>query len=96
MKQYEGTVKNDQGALDAAKLNLTYCHITSPITGVVGLRLVDPGNIVHATRHQRHGRDHADPAHQRHFHGFGRSAGADFAEDARAARNCRWTPGTAS
>ena len=47
--QYEGTVKNDQGLLDAARLNVTYCHITSPITGIVGLRLVDPGNIVHAT-----------------------------------------------
>lgn len=47
--QDEGTVTNDQGLLDAAKLNVTYAHITSPITGVVGLRLVDPGNIVHAT-----------------------------------------------
>jgi membrane fusion protein, multidrug efflux system len=46
--QYEGTVINDQGLLDAAKLNVTYCHITAPTTGVVGLRLVDPGNIVHA------------------------------------------------
>jgi membrane fusion protein, multidrug efflux system len=47
--QYEGTVENDQGLLDAAKLNVTYCHIAAPITGVVGLRLVDPGNIVHST-----------------------------------------------
>ncbi len=47
--QYEGTVINDQGLLDAAKLNVTYCHITAPITGMVGLRLVDPGNIVHAS-----------------------------------------------
>ena len=46
--QYEGTVTNDQGTLDAAKVNVGYCHITSPITGVVGLRLVDPGNIVHS------------------------------------------------
>jgi multidrug efflux system membrane fusion protein len=46
--QDEGTVTNDQGLLDAAKLNVTYCHIASPITGLVGLRLVDPGNIVHA------------------------------------------------
>jgi multidrug efflux system membrane fusion protein len=46
--QYEGTVKNDEGLLDAAKLNVTYSHITSPLTGVVGLRLVDPGNIIHA------------------------------------------------
>ncbi len=47
--QDEGAVKTDQGNIDAAKLNLVYCHITSPITGRVGLRLVDPGNIVHAS-----------------------------------------------
>jgi len=47
--QYEGTVKNDQGLLDAAKLNVTYSHIPAPISGIVGLRLVDPGNIVHST-----------------------------------------------
>ena len=49
VQQYEGTVKNDEGVLDAAKVNLAYCNITAPITGLVGLRLVDPGNIVHAT-----------------------------------------------
>lgn len=43
-----GTVKADQGALDNARLNLAYCHITSPIDGRVGLRLVDPGNMVQA------------------------------------------------
>ena len=47
--QEEGVVKSDQGQIDAAKLNLVYCHIASPITGRVGLRLVDPGNIVHAS-----------------------------------------------
>jgi len=47
--QDEGVVKSDQGQIDAAKLNLVYCHIASPITGRVGLRLVDAGNIVHAT-----------------------------------------------
>jgi multidrug efflux system membrane fusion protein len=47
--QLEGTVKTDIGAVDAAKLNLVYCRITAPITGRIGLRLVDPGNIVHAT-----------------------------------------------
>jgi membrane fusion protein, multidrug efflux system len=46
--QDEGTVKNDEGALANAKVNLIYCHITSPIDGRVGLRLVDPGNIVQA------------------------------------------------
>ncbi len=47
--QYEGTIKTDQSQIDSAKLNLVYCHITSPITGLIGLRLVDPGNIVHAS-----------------------------------------------
>ncbi len=46
--QLEGMVRTDQAAVDNAKLNLVYCHITSPISGRVGLRLVDPGNIVHA------------------------------------------------
>ncbi len=46
--QYEGTVKNDEGQVENAKVNLIYCHITSPIDGRVGLRLVDPGNIVQA------------------------------------------------
>lgn len=48
VKQDEGTVKNDQGLVDNAKVNLVYCHITSPINGRVGLRLVDIGNIVQA------------------------------------------------
>jgi multidrug efflux system membrane fusion protein len=47
--QLEGTVRNDQAAVDNAKLNILYCHITSPISGRVGLRLVDPGNMVHAS-----------------------------------------------
>ena len=49
VQQLEGTVKNDQGQIEATKVQLIYCRITSPITGRVGLRLVDPGNIVHAT-----------------------------------------------
>lgn len=48
VKQYEATIKQDQANINAAKLNVTYSHITAQITGVVGLRLVDPGNIVHA------------------------------------------------
>jgi multidrug efflux system membrane fusion protein len=47
--QAEGVVKADQAQVDSAKLSLVYCRITAPITGRVGLRLVDPGNIVHAT-----------------------------------------------
>ncbi len=47
--QYEGAVTTDQGAIASAKLSLTYSRITSPLTGRIGLRLVDPGNIVHAS-----------------------------------------------
>jgi multidrug efflux system membrane fusion protein len=46
--QDEGTVKTDQANIDSAKLNLVYCHITAPITGRIGLRLIDPGNYVQA------------------------------------------------
>jgi multidrug efflux system membrane fusion protein len=49
VSQYDGTLKTDQAAIDSAKLNLTYSHITAPIDGRVGLRLVDPGNIVHSS-----------------------------------------------
>ena len=47
--QLDGTVRNDQATVENAKLNLVYCHITAPVSGRIGLRLVDPGNIVHAS-----------------------------------------------
>ena len=46
VQQYEGTVKQDQALIAAQALNITYTHIVSPISGRVGLRLVDPGNYV--------------------------------------------------
>jgi len=46
--QYEGAVKTDQAAIGSAKLNITYCHITAPFSGRIGLRLVDMGNFVQA------------------------------------------------
>ncbi len=46
--QLQGALGADQAAIENAKLQLMYCHIHSPIDGRVGLRLVDPGNIVHA------------------------------------------------
>ena len=49
VQQYAGSVKQDQGLVDAQALNLAYCRIVSPITGRVGLRLVDPGNYVQTT-----------------------------------------------
>src|SRR5208283_3733686 len=44
--QVEGTVKNDQGTVQFDQIQVDYCHITAPISGRVGLRLVDPGNVV--------------------------------------------------
>ncbi len=49
VKQYQGAVISDQAQIDNARLNLIYCHIVSPITGRVGLRLVDQGNFVQTT-----------------------------------------------
>lgn len=46
--QFEGSIKGDQGAIDSAKLQIVYSHVTAPISGRIGLRLVDVGNIVHA------------------------------------------------
>src|SRR5215831_14301359 len=47
--QLDGTVRNDQAQIDSAKLNITYTRITAPFSGRIGLRQVDPGNIVHAS-----------------------------------------------
>ena len=46
--QSEGVVKFDEGQIESARVNLAYTKITAPVSGRVGLRLVDPGNIVHA------------------------------------------------
>ena len=48
VNQAEASIKVNAGLIDAIKLQLTYCRITAPITGHVGLRLVDPGNVVKA------------------------------------------------
>lgn len=44
--QFQGAIKADQAAIESDALNVQYCHVTSPIDGRVGLRLVDPGNLV--------------------------------------------------
>ena len=49
VRQYHGAVAIDQSQLDNAKLQLSYCHITAPISGRIGLRQVDPGNIIQNT-----------------------------------------------
>ncbi len=50
--QFVGAIKADQAAIEAAQLNVTYCHIKSPIDGKVGLRQVDPGNLITANTTQ--------------------------------------------
>ena len=47
--QFDGAITSDQSQIDNAKLQLSFSHVTAPISGRVGLRLIDPGNIVHAT-----------------------------------------------
>ena len=47
--QDQGTVKNDQGTANYDQVQLSYCHISAPLAGRVGLRLVDPGNVVQAS-----------------------------------------------
>ena len=49
VRQYDAALAVDRGQIDAAKLNLVYSRVTAPVDGRIGLRLVDPGNIVHAT-----------------------------------------------
>jgi membrane fusion protein, multidrug efflux system len=49
VQQDQGTVKLDQAQIDQQKLNVQYCHIVSPVTGRVGIRLVDPGNYIQAS-----------------------------------------------
>jgi multidrug efflux system membrane fusion protein len=46
VRQYEGSVKSDEGTVAYDQVQLEYCHIVAPITGRVGLRLVDPGNVI--------------------------------------------------
>jgi multidrug efflux system membrane fusion protein len=47
--QFEAATKVDQAAIESAKLNLSYCHITAPVSGKVGMRGVDLGNMVRAS-----------------------------------------------
>lgn len=46
VEQYEGAIKTDEGLIESTKINLSYCRIVAPITGRIGLRLVDAGNFI--------------------------------------------------
>jgi membrane fusion protein, multidrug efflux system len=49
VNRYTAALQGDDAAIEAAQLNLSFCYITAPFDGRIGLRLVDPGNLVHAT-----------------------------------------------
>ena len=65
VEQEEGTVKNDLGTLQYAQTQLSYCHLVSPITGRIGLRLIDPGNTVFSGSQECAGSHYPAPAHHR-------------------------------
>ena len=71
--QDQGTVKLDEGIVQYDKVQVAFCHITAPITGRVGLRLVDPGNVVQANGTNAAGGDHRGAADHRDLHHRGRS-----------------------
>ena len=48
VKQYTAAILGDKAQIEAARLNLSFCYITSPFDGRIGLRNVDPGNMVHS------------------------------------------------
>ena len=96
VKQDQGTVDSDQALIDATKLNITYCNITAPISGRVGLRLVDVGNYVQSTSSQRAARHHADPAHHGDLHHSGGQHPAVMAQAQCRPARCRWKPTTAA
>ena len=82
--------------IETAKLNLDYARINSPIDGVVGVRLVDPGNLVHADRRQRASSSSRSSIRSALLFTLprGRSAASDRGDGAR--RRCRSRPGAAT
>ena len=86
-------IAGDDAAIESAKLNLSFCYITSPIDGRVGLRQVDPGNLVHATDASRHRDDHPDPSDRGHLHpAAGGSAARHSAAHGATRQACRCWP----
>ena len=68
VQQLEATLKSDQAQIDSARLNLTYARITSPLTGRIGLRLVDPGQHRSHERSERPGGHHRASTDRRRLH----------------------------
>ena len=93
--QDQGTVKNDQGTVNYDQVQLGYCHITAPISGRVGLRLVDPGNVVQAGGSDRAGGDYPGAADYRDLHHCRRQPGQVQERMTQDALRCPWRPGIA-
>ena len=95
--QLQAQVQADQAQIGAAKLNLVYARITSPIDGVTGVRLVDPGNVVQPQRHDRPRGRHAARSHRRSLHAAaGRPAVHHAGDGRRHARRSRRGAATAT
>ena len=95
VRQYEAALVIDQALVDAAKLNVTYTKIVAPLTGRIGLRMVDKGNYVtmgDATQHLRH---HPDPADLGDLHHSRRMPCRRCASACRPARRSRCGRSTA-
>ena len=92
--QYKGTIESDEGQVKTAAVNLLFTHITSPITGRVGLAPGRSGQLCHARRCERHRRHQPAATHHRHLpHPRGQCSRPDAAPASTAAR-CRWRPTT--
>ena len=81
--QDKAAIANDQAQIEAAKLNITYASIVSPITGQLGLRLVDPGNYVTPADGTGNCRDNADGSDQRRFYDRGGQPSCDHPKTER-------------
>ena len=68
VNQSTAALKGDDATIEAAQLNLSYCYITAPFDGRLGLRQVDPGNLVHATDIGRHHDDNPGASDRRGVH----------------------------
>ena len=86
MAQLQAAIKADEALIEAAKVQLSYTRLTSPIDGVVGIRQVDVGNIIHPTDSERPRRRHADRADLADLHASGDDSAANPAAAGKTKR----------
>ena len=95
VRQYEAALVINQALVDAAKLNVTYTKIIAPLTGRIGLRMVDKGNYVTMGDADGHLRHHPDPADFGDLHHSRGCPAAGAPAPARPAHRSRCAPSTA-